>query len=73
MFRPVRRVFLLGAPAQGMDAAELQQRAVENKVNFRPGVRFSSRDGLRDYIRLSFVFYEPDEIEEGIVRLKTLY
>jgi DNA-binding transcriptional MocR family regulator len=37
---------------------------------FRPGVRFSSRDGLRDYIRLSFVFYKPEEIEEGIVRLK---
>ena len=36
----------------------------------RAGVRFSSRDGLRDFIRLSFVFYEPDEIEEGIVRLK---
>jgi DNA-binding transcriptional MocR family regulator len=36
---------------------------------FRPGVRFSSRDGLRDFIRLSFVFYEPEEIEEGIVRL----
>jgi 2-aminoadipate transaminase len=52
-----------------LDAAELQQKAMENKVIFRPGVRFSSRDGLRDYIRLSFVFYEPDEIEEGIVRL----
>ncbi len=55
---------------RGLDAAELQQKAMENKVIFRPGVRFSSRDGLRDFIRLSFVFYEPDEIEEGIVRLK---
>jgi DNA-binding transcriptional MocR family regulator len=54
----------------GKDAAELQQKAFENKVIFRPGVRFSSRGGLRDFIRLSFVFYEPEEIEEGIVRLK---
>jgi 2-aminoadipate transaminase len=54
----------------GMDAIELQQKALKNKVNFRSGVRFSSRDGLRDYIRLSFIFYEPDEIEEGILRLK---
>jgi DNA-binding transcriptional MocR family regulator len=37
---------------------------------FLPGVRFSSRNSLRDFIRLSFVFYEPVEIEEGIVRLK---
>ena len=55
---------------RGLDAAELNQKAMENKVIFRPGVRFSSRDGLRDFIRLSFVFYEPEEIEEGIVRLK---
>ena len=54
----------------GMDAAELQRKATDFKVGFRPGVRFSSRDGLHDYIRLSFVFYEPEEIEEGIVRLK---
>jgi 2-aminoadipate transaminase len=52
------------------DASPLQENALGNKVNFRPGVRFSSRNGLRDYIRLSFVFYEPEEIEEGIVRLK---
>jgi len=43
---------------------------LKNKVDFRPGVRFSSRDGLRDFIRLSFVFYEREEIEEGIMRLK---
>lgn len=55
---------------RGLDAAELNQKAMENKLIFRPGVRFSSRDGLRDYFRLSFVFYEPEEIEEGIVRLK---
>jgi hypothetical protein len=33
-------------------------------------MRFSSLNGLRDYIRLSFVFYESEEIEEGIARLK---
>jgi 2-aminoadipate transaminase len=55
---------------KGIYAAELQRKATDFKVGFRSGVRFSSRDGLRDYIRLSFVFYEPEEIEEGIVRLK---
>jgi DNA-binding transcriptional MocR family regulator len=55
---------------KGIYAAELQRKAADFKVGFRPGVRFSSRNGLHDYIRLSFVFYEPEDIEEGIVRLK---
>jgi DNA-binding transcriptional MocR family regulator len=55
---------------ENMDAAALQQRAEAFKVNFRPGVRFSSRDGLRDYLRLCYVFYGPEQIEEGIARLK---
>ena len=54
---------------KGIYAAELQRKATDFKVGFRPGVRFSSRDGLRDYIRLSYIFYEPNEIEEGILRL----
>jgi len=55
---------------EGMDAAELQRKTTDFKVGFRPGVRFSSRNGLREYFRLSFVFYEPADIEEGIIRLK---
>jgi 2-aminoadipate transaminase len=54
----------------GIDAVELQQKAANFKVGFRPGVRFSSRNGLHDFFRISFVFFEPEEIEEGIVRLK---
>jgi 2-aminoadipate transaminase len=54
----------------GMDAVELQQKAADFKVGFRPGVRFSSRNGLHDFFRISFVFFEPEEIKEGIVRLK---
>jgi DNA-binding transcriptional MocR family regulator len=53
-----------------MDAAALQRKAENFKVGFRPGVRFSSQGGMNDYIRLCFVHYEPDEIEQGILRLK---
>lgn len=52
------------------DAAELHKKAESFKVGFRAGVRFSSHGGMRDYIRLSCVFYQPEEIETGIVRLK---
>jgi DNA-binding transcriptional MocR family regulator len=38
-------------------------------VNFRPGVRFSSCGGLSEYLRLCFIFYGPEEIEEGLHRL----
>jgi len=52
-----------------LDAAQLQKRAEPFKVGLRPGVRFSSRGEMRDYIRLCFVFYEPEQIEEGVRRL----
>jgi 2-aminoadipate transaminase len=51
------------------DASALQEKAAGFRVNFRPGVRFSSQGGLNDYLRLCFVFYEPGEIEEGLRRL----
>jgi DNA-binding transcriptional MocR family regulator len=53
-----------------MDAKELRRKAQSYKVDFRPGTLFSSRDGLKDRIRLCFVHYEADKIQEGVVRLK---
>jgi 2-aminoadipate transaminase len=61
--------FWVKLPGQ-MDASALQRKAEAFKVGFRPGVRFSSQDGLNDYIRLCYVHYEPDEIEQGILRLQ---
>ena len=51
------------------DAEELLTKANKFKVGFRPGVRFSSQGGLRQYVRLSFSFYDAMEIEEGVRRL----
>lgn len=53
-----------------VDTIELQKKAAHFKVGFNSGVRFSSRKGLREFIRLSFVHYPSAEIEEGIIRLK---
>ncbi|KAA0268134.1 MAG: PLP-dependent aminotransferase family protein [Chloroflexi bacterium] len=60
--------FWLQAP--GVDAQELQKKARDYNVGLRPGIRFSSQNGLRDYFRLSISFYDVDEIEQGILRLK---
>ncbi len=52
------------------DAAALFARAAAHKVSFRPGVRFSSQNGLRNYLRLSFAYYDESELAEGVRRLK---
>ena len=52
----------------GMDASELRARTPAFKVDFRPGIKFSSQNQLRDYIRMGFAFYEPAKIREGIMR-----
>jgi len=54
----------------GVDTSNLQTMAEAFQVGFRPGARFSSRGGLGEYMRLSFVFYGEGEIEEGLKRLK---
>jgi len=54
----------------GFDTQELQRKAQSHQVGLRAGIRFSSQSGLRDYMRLSVSFYDENEIEEGIVRLK---
>lgn len=54
----------------GINAEDLQKKAAAYNVGLRPGIRFSSRNGLRDYFRMSVSFYGEDEIMNGILRLK---
>jgi DNA-binding transcriptional MocR family regulator len=53
----------------GINGTELQDRAKAFKVGFRPGALFSSEGGMKDFMRISYVFYEPDELEQGIFRI----
>jgi len=53
-----------------MDAGQLRDEARKFNVGFRQGALFSSQDGMRDYIRLCFTFYDEEKIEEGIRRLR---
>jgi 2-aminoadipate transaminase len=52
------------------DVQELQKKAQAYKVGLRPGIRFSSRNSLTDYFRLSVSFYGEGEIMKGILRLR---
>ncbi|MCA9901106.1 MAG: PLP-dependent aminotransferase family protein [Anaerolineales bacterium] len=60
--------FWLKLPEE-MDGTRLLQTAVSHKVGFQPGIRFSSRNTLNNFIRLSFAFYEEAELVEGAKRL----
>jgi DNA-binding transcriptional MocR family regulator len=38
-------------------------------VGFVPGPRFSATESLSRYLRLSFSYYDPEQIAEGARRL----
>lgn len=57
---------------EGVDTQQLLSRAQEQKVSFMPGVRFSSSQGMGNYLRLSFSFYDSDVLQEGLRRLATV-
>jgi DNA-binding transcriptional MocR family regulator len=53
----------------GVDTSALRERARARQVDLRPGKLFSGRGGLGEYMRLSFAFYEEEQVEEGLQRL----
>jgi 2-aminoadipate transaminase len=55
---------------EDIDATDLRRKAQAFKVDIRQGALFSSQNGLKNYMRLCFVFHDENEIEEGIIRLK---
>jgi DNA-binding transcriptional MocR family regulator len=52
-----------------IDVEELRKKAQAYKVGLRQGALFSSRNALKDYMRLSISYYDMDDIEQGLIRL----
>ena len=50
----------------GWDTVRLREIVKKRNIDFRPGVFFSSRGGLRDYIRLSISYNDTNQIQSGI-------
>jgi DNA-binding transcriptional MocR family regulator len=67
--RPDGGFFIWARLAGGLDAEALSEAARAHGVGFRPGVRFSSRGGLRDAMRLCFAYYDEARLAEGVIRL----
>jgi 2-aminoadipate transaminase len=56
----------------GADATLLLERGEAAGVRFTPGSRCAVERDLRGFLRLSFAFYEPAELELGVERLAGL-
>jgi 2-aminoadipate transaminase len=69
-FKTPQGGFFFWVRLPGMDAGGLRSEAREFNVGLRQGPLFSSQDGMRDYIRLCYAFYDEEKIEEGIQRLR---
>ena len=54
---------------EGTDTLQLLPKAIERNVEFMPGPKFSSRQGLKNCLRLSFAYYDTPDLLEGIERL----
>jgi DNA-binding transcriptional MocR family regulator len=54
---------------EGPPAQEILVEARRHNVSFQPGPKFSSGQGLSNYLRLSFAYYETEELVEGASRL----
>jgi DNA-binding transcriptional MocR family regulator len=57
---------------QQVDAEKLLPEAHKHDVSFAPGSFFSPRRDLKNYLRLSFAYYEESELKEGAERLASV-
>ena len=55
------------------DSLDFLDYCTKNKVKFHTGNKFSSNGSLREYIRLSFSFYDYEGLETGANRLTECY
>jgi 2-aminoadipate transaminase len=56
-----------------IDTEKLKKEARKRETGFQNGTAFSTRDGLHNYLRLSFAHYDEEDIRKGIERLRTLF
>jgi len=57
----------------GTDVEGMLVKAKKHRVGFQPGIKFSSTNGLRNYLRLSFAFYGVEDLLEGVLRLSRVF
>src|SRR4051812_22100132 len=68
--RPEGGMFVWARLPDGWDAEDLLARALQHDVAFVPGYPFFAGSPDRATLRLSFTTHSPDEIQEGLARLR---
>ena len=67
---PERRLLRVAATATRMSTALRCARSAKNTASIvRHGAQFSPTGGLGNHLRLSYAFYDDDDIAEGVARL----
>lgn len=61
--------YFFWARIPNVDMTELRKKAQAYQVGLRQGALFSSKNALKDYMRLSVSFYDEQQLEEGVRRL----
>ncbi len=56
-----------------VDTVKLLSIARQHKVGFLPGVKFSGQNGLSNYARLSFAYFDTPKLEIGAERLAAAF
>ena len=54
---------------EDVNTVSLRQQARQLDVDFQPGVNFSTNRGLQNFMRLCFVYYDSDDLRNGVHRL----
>jgi 2-aminoadipate transaminase len=70
IFKTPQGGFFFWVRLPGVDTIQLRDEARAFNVGFRQGALFSSRGDMPDYIRLCYAFYDEENIEDGIQRLR---
>ena len=68
-FEPDGGFFIWLEFAEDIDTGKMLAVARQYNVGFLPGIKFSGQKGLKNYLRLSFAYYDVPELEEGARRL----
>ncbi len=69
---PAGGFFIWLTLTEGVDATALLAEAIAHNVEFMPGPKFSSRQGLKNCLRLSFAYYDTPELLTGVERLSAV-
>ena len=58
---------------EGVDTEQMRVEAGPKNIGYLPGVKFSSRNGLKNCARLSFSYFDAPELKEGARRLAEVF